>query len=40
MLMENDLGVAARAMNAKLKMKKIDINGRERAAKSGVSSIV
>ena len=37
LLMDNDRGVAARVMNAMLKMKKIDIDELERAAKSGVS---
>ena len=39
LLMDNDRGVAARVMNAMLKMKKIDIDELERAAKSGISSM-
>jgi predicted 3-demethylubiquinone-9 3-methyltransferase (glyoxalase superfamily) len=39
LLLDTDRGVAARVMNAMLKMKKIDLNELERAAKSGVSSI-
>jgi predicted 3-demethylubiquinone-9 3-methyltransferase (glyoxalase superfamily) len=39
LLMDHDRGVAARVMNAMLKMKKIDIDALERAAKSGVSSM-
>ena len=39
LLMDDDRGVAARVMTAMLKMKKIDINELERAAKSGVSSM-
>ena len=38
LLMDNDRGVAARVMNALLKMQKIDLNEIERAARSGVSS--
>lgn len=39
LLADNDRGVAARVMNAMLRMKKIDIDELERAAKSGVSSM-
>ena len=39
LLMDNDRGVAARVMHAMLRMKKIDLNELERAAKSGISSM-